>query len=403
MLARLESSGVSARPRFRPLARRRSRLGDLGQDFEHGHLTYVEQLDPAGRAWLRTKPFGAPPNEELASCLRTFAHVVELLGLGLRAQVLDVGCGPGWLSEFLARCGYWVTGVDISPDMIEIARSRIAALQEIGDGIEPLAEFHALPVREMPWSSRFDAAILYDTMHHFDDELGTLEVIRRTLVAGGQLFIHEGVLPPPGSEAERNLLAEMERHGTLESPFDPDYLVSVVRQAGFTDVRRLLEVDELVEVAAARRWLGRRRPRADFNVVHALNPIHGPASEEAGAFAARIEADGGWRQDGEELVLTVRLTNTGRAFWPAGRTYPFPRGSVTVGPYLVGSHGQREAELPRVTLPRSVSPGGSLELEVRVPRERARGRAASGVDLVREGVFWFAEAGSEPLVAAVTA
>ena len=51
----------------------------------------------------------------------------------------------------------------------------------------------------MPWSSRFDAAILYDTMHHFDNEVETLKVIRRTLVPGGQLFIHEGVLPPKGS------------------------------------------------------------------------------------------------------------------------------------------------------------------------------------------------------------
>ena len=136
-------------------------------------------------------------------CLRTFAHVVQLLQLGLRAEVLDVGCGPGWLSELLARCGYSVTGIDISPDMVEIARERIAALGEIGEGIEAQAEFHALPVRELPWSSRFDAAILYDTMHHFDNEVETLEVIRRALVPGGQLFIHEGVLPPKGRPASR--------------------------------------------------------------------------------------------------------------------------------------------------------------------------------------------------------
>ena len=53
--------------------------------------------------WLRTKPFSAPPNEELPRCLHTFAHIVQLMQLGLRSQVLDVGCGPGWLSEFLAR------------------------------------------------------------------------------------------------------------------------------------------------------------------------------------------------------------------------------------------------------------------------------------------------------------
>ena len=232
-------------------ARRGGRLADIGQDYDGGHLAYVRQLDSAGRTWLRTKPYSAPPNQELMRCLRTFAHLVQLLQLGLRAEVLDVGCGPGWLSELLARCGYSVTGIDISPDMVEIARERIAALGEIGDGIEAQAEFRALPVRELPWSSRFDAAILYDTMHHFDNEVETLEVIRRALVPGGQLFIHEGVLPPKGSPGEQNLIEEMKRYGTLESPFEPEYLEEVVKRAGFVEVRRFAEVDELVDLSSA--------------------------------------------------------------------------------------------------------------------------------------------------------
>src|SRR5215211_2257942 len=192
------------------------RLPSLGQDHATGHKAYVEQLTEGGRLWLRTKPFYAPPTEELTLRLRTFAHIVEQLGLGLRAQVLDVGCGPGWLSEFLARCGYWVTGIDISEDMVEIARERVAAIdQRIGDGIEPVAEFHSMPVRELPWSDRFDAAILYDTMHHFDDELETLRAIHRSLVPGGRIYLEEGVRPPAGSEAERRLMAEMEEYGTL--------------------------------------------------------------------------------------------------------------------------------------------------------------------------------------------
>jgi SAM-dependent methyltransferase len=401
---------VSIRPGRLRVGRRGRRLGDLGHDHEHGHLTYVEQLDAGGRAWLRTKPFSAPPNEELVRCLRTFAHVVDLLQLGLRAQVLDVGCGPGWLSEFLARCGYWVTGIDISPDMVEIARERVTAIPQLADGVEPLAEFHAMRVTEMPWSSRFDAAILYDTMHHFDDELETLEVIRRTLVPGGQLFIHEGVLPPPGSEAERNLLAEMERFGTLESPFEPEYLAEIVNRAGFTRVRRLAEHDELVDlglekpfVAKLRERLSMRQTRPDFNVVHAINPIPEARAGEGSAFAAELGARGGWRADAGELALTVTVVNAGRAFWPAGLRHPFPHGSVTLGPYVRGPQGERALELPRTTLPRSLSPGESVTLEVRVPRESAPAGHTLAVEAVREGVFWFSEVGSEALVVPVAA
>ena len=382
-------------------ARRASRLGDIGQDYESGHLRYVEQLDSAGRMWLRTKPFGAPPNAELMRCLRTFAHVVELLQLGFRAEVLDVGCGPGWLSELLARCGYSVTGIDISPDMIEIARERVAALGEIGEGMEARAEFHALPVRELPWSNRFDAAILYDTMHHFDNEVETLEVIRRALVPGGQLFIHEGVLPPKGSAGERSLIEEMKRYGTLESPFDPEYLVEVVERAGFVQVRRFAEVDELVDLSSPSGLLGRRgvvRPKRiepEYNIVHARNPS---ADGHGESYAARLEARGSWRADGGHVVLEVEVTNTGSAYWSAAQWYPFPHGSVTVAPYLPGPAGEREVELDRITLPGPLASGESATVDVRLPLETTQGRDSIGVDLVREGMFWFSEVGSPPLV-----
>ena len=382
-------------------ARKGGRLGDIGQDYESGHLDYVRQLDSAGRTWLRTKPYGAPPNPELMRCLRTFAHVVQLLQLGLRAEVLDVGCGPGWLSELLARCGYSVTGIDISPDMVEIARGRVAALGEVGEGIEAQAEFHAMAVRELPWSSRFDAAILYDTMHHFDNEAETLEVIRRALVPGGQLFIHEGVLPPKGSAGEQSLIEEMQRYGTLESPFDPDYLQEVVEQAGFVQVRRFAEVDELVDLSSGGRRLRRlgdprrKRLQPEYNVVHALNPS---AIGHGEAYAARLEARGSWRRDTEDLVHDVEVTNTGSAYWSPARWFPFPHGSVTLGPYWPGTAGERAVELERVTLPRPLAPGDSATVELRVPREAVQGHDAIALDLVREGMFWFGDIGSAPLV-----
>ena len=400
--------------RWRPRgAGDQGRTASLGHDHDSGHRGYVAQLAPGERLWLRTKPFSAPPSMELGSCLHTFAHAVERLNLGLRAQVLDVGCGPGWLSEFLARCGYWVTGVDISEDMVEIARGRIAAIpRPVGEGVEPLAEFFAMPVREMPWESRFDAAILYDALHHFDDELATLEVIRRTLVPGGRIYIREGVRPAPGSSGERHLIAEMERYRTLEAPFDPRYLASILKEAGFVAVKRFVEVDQLFDLSSAGTAL---RPLARYAAVRAR--LAAPASNTlvattplaaanggAKGFVAELGAAGPWRatRDGRQLVLQLTVENAGSSFWPTAASYPFPTGAVTIAPYLAGERGER-VELPRTPLPHSLRPGESARLVVRVPRELAAGHAEIRVDLVREGVHWFSEHGSRPLSAPVAA
>jgi SAM-dependent methyltransferase len=355
---------------------------------------------------LRTKPFSAPPTDELKLCLRTFAHVVEKLNLGLRAQVLDVGCGPGWLSEFFARCGYWVTGIDISEDMVEIARTRVANIGgPVGEDVEPVAEFHAMPVREMPWSDRFDAAVLYDTMHHFDDEVATLSVVRKALVPGGRIYIREGARPAPGSEGERQLIEEMEQYGTLESPFDPDYLEEVVEKAGFTSIRRFVELDELVEVGDVGGMLGRVREQLayrlgrrspDTNILIAARPLDGGAGA---GFSAEISGEGAWHEsdDGRLLMLTARIRNTGDTFWPAG---PLEHGVVTIGPYVPLPDGTRR-ELQRVPLPRAVPPGEELELELRVTRAEATDAGEIAVDCVREGIAWFSELGSSPLTARV--
>ncbi|MCI0633966.1 MAG: class I SAM-dependent methyltransferase [Actinobacteria bacterium] len=67
-------------------------------------------------------------------------------------RVLDVGCGPGRHALALARRGLRVTGVDLSPDFVALARA--AACEE---GLE--ARFEVGDVRELAYDSEFDAAI----------------------------------------------------------------------------------------------------------------------------------------------------------------------------------------------------------------------------------------------------
>jgi SAM-dependent methyltransferase len=362
--------------------RRRGRLPGLEHDHERGHQRYVSALDAWSRSYLETKPFRAPPNHELTYCLRGFAHLLDELDLEPRAQVLDAGCGPGWLTELLARCGYWVTGVDVSPAMIEVARRRLEAIpRSIGPGRGSI-----------PWRGRFDAVVLYDALHHLEDELATLTRLRDALVPGGRIFIHEAARPRRGSAEERAFLEEMRRHGTLESPFDPRYLVRVLRDAGFVQIRRLAPIDRLLRAgrpwAAARHLLGRSlRPQTNTIVAVA------PGGDGRPDFRGRIElVDVARRED--EVTLRVRVTNVGRRYWPAADAHPFAVGSVTLAPYASTPAGRRE--LSRATLPSSLAPDGSVVRAVTVAAPLPD--APLAVDLVREGIAWFQDLGGEPLL-----
>ena len=174
----------------------------------------------------------------------------------------------------------------------------------------------------------------------------------------------------------------MEEYGTLESPFDAEYLVDVLGKAGFTHVTRFAAVDELLDVSERARELERIEARMEhppMNTVIAVNPVPAEISADGREFHAEIEPAGAWQttKDGEELALPITVRNVGRGFWPAGMGPTFPLGTVTLGPYLA-REGER-LELPRVALPRSLSPGESVGAEVRIPRAcgRGQGRARS--------------------------
>src|SRR4051794_40149709 len=84
-----------------------------------GELTYYEAIGEAARRHALAKPFS---DDGRGLLLMQIGAVLRLLPLP-PARVLECGCGTGWLSLLLQKCGYRVVGVDVSPGAIELCRS----------------------------------------------------------------------------------------------------------------------------------------------------------------------------------------------------------------------------------------------------------------------------------------
>ena len=110
-------------------------------------------------------------------------------------RVLDLGCGTGALAVRLAQRGCQVTGVDISPAMLDQAAQRLRE-----EGLAEQVTLRELGVVELDTAfpdAAFDAVVSTLVFSELsDDEIAyTLAECRRILRPGGQLLVADEVLP----------------------------------------------------------------------------------------------------------------------------------------------------------------------------------------------------------------
>ena len=114
------------------------------------------------------------------------------------ADVLDLGCGTGTLSLLAAEQGHRVTGVDLSPAMIDLARAKLAGRDAaflVGDAATP-------PVGEQ----RYDVVLVRHVLWTLPDPARVLRHWRGLLRPGGRLVLIEGrwgTVSPVGIPADR--------------------------------------------------------------------------------------------------------------------------------------------------------------------------------------------------------
>ncbi len=112
---------------------------------------------------------------------------VSLAGKLKDKQVLDLGCGDGTWSVLLARLGAYVTGLDVSPKAVELAKAR-ADLNEVSDR----CEFVCAPVETASLRrDEFDIVWGQAFLHHLLDDLDRVlsNVIQAARPGGRLIFV----------------------------------------------------------------------------------------------------------------------------------------------------------------------------------------------------------------------
>jgi len=150
-----------------------------------------------------------------------FAPLLE--GLEPDSTILELGCGPGYMLEFLKRCGFrQVKGIDVSREQVQLARSR-GSNAEVTDVFEYLNGRH----------EAIDAIIALDFIEHFHKEelIALMPLVLESLKKDGRLILQtpngEGLFP-------RQIIYGDLTHLTI---LTPSSLQQLLEEVGFHDFR----------------------------------------------------------------------------------------------------------------------------------------------------------------------
>ena len=129
-------------------------------------------------AYVHDQGFGKFARESAPGLLRLFEEA------GIRdGRVVDLGCGSGiWAGE-LVKAGYEVTGVDISPAMLELARRQV-----------PQAEFHCGSFLQFRLPQCRAITALGEVFNYLFDENNSLAALRTACTNAFDALLPGGLL-----------------------------------------------------------------------------------------------------------------------------------------------------------------------------------------------------------------
>jgi 2-polyprenyl-3-methyl-5-hydroxy-6-metoxy-1,4-benzoquinol methylase len=151
---------------------------------------------------------------------RRMKIVLSLLPKG--KKVLDVGCGNGTLTYYVARDNNTI-GIDISKEKISIARKR-----------HPEVKFEIADIDKYKTKDKFDVIILAGVIEYLENPGKTLKKIKNFLKKDGFLIITVPNVLSLRKRIRKFLRMRVETDDRVKHLFTKEEIVNLMRKAGYT-------------------------------------------------------------------------------------------------------------------------------------------------------------------------
>lgn len=224
-------------------------------------------------------PFATAPSIKDEAALRL---VVEFSGAGPDDTVLDVACGPGLLACAFARVARLVTGIDLTPAMLDRART-LAAEQGVRNVTWQQGDVLPLPYAD----ATFSIVTCRFAFHHFLDPGAVCGEMRRVCRPGGTVLVIDSAPAPDKADAFNHM--ERLRDPSHARAMPLDELKTLFTRAGLPEPRvTTYRLEGELEGLLARSF-----------------PKPGDADVIRGLFRASLADDAlgiGARRDGERIL-----------------------------------------------------------------------------------------------------
>ena len=176
---------------------------------------------------------------------RRAALILEQARVEPTSRILEVGCGSGLFTELFAESGAQIVALDVSPELLALARKRGLPPQRVRFVEQRLEEFDQ--------EADFDAVIGSSVLHHLD-LVPALERAIALLAPGGRLSFAEPNMLNPQIFAERKFRRWFPDVSPDETAFVRPRLRRQLQEAGFESIE--IEPFDWLHPSVPASWIG---------------------------------------------------------------------------------------------------------------------------------------------------